>query len=850
MLAIPAAVDTIAYIICYYIIMHFDKGNTLATRKEFHTLAQTRPIFLDGSTGSELVKRGLPAGACPEQWVIENPDAIRDLHSKYAAAGCDIILACTFGANRIKLADHGLSHAVDEMNEQLVRISRPAVGKAWLFGDMSPTGRIVEPFGDLPFEEAVDVFRQQAAALLRGGVDGFMIETMLDIQEVRAALIAVRSLAPDIPVLTSLTYDKDGKTLTGGGPDSAIVTLQALGADAVGSNCSTGPEEMLRLAQTALPYSRVPVLAKPNAGVPEMVDGKVRYNLEPEAFASSLMKFVNAGARVVGGCCGTSPDHITEAISRIKALSPMPKLPDPANSLPAVSSARKVVSFASSTDPRPPMRVIGERINPTGKKAFQAELLSGDLAGVRRFADEQLASGADLLDVNLGLGGIDEVDFLRQAVTLLANANPLPLVIDSVNPDAMEAALRIYPGRALVNSVSGEQARIEKLLPIAAKYGAMLIVLPVAEGFIPNTPDERMAVTRDVMAEVAKHGYSADDVIVDGLAMTISSDPDAALSSLIFIRRLTEELGLRTMIGLSNISFGMPERSLINAHFLSMAAAAGLGAVIANPSVESLMSAKDAANALLGRRDGIGTFIALHGGKKDAPATAAAAPASSPADQAGQCILKGDIKKVAASVQSALDAGTPAEKLVDDYLVPAIVKAGDLFEKKEYYLPQLMLSGEAMRLAMEVAEPELEKARAGQATVGRGTIIFATVKGDVHDIGKNLVVLMLRNHGFTVIDLGKDVDPEEIIKEASKPEVRIVGLSALMTTTLAAMKESVAAIKAAGVKANIMVGGAAVTEGYAREIGANGFSTDAVSAVRLAEKLAADGSGGFIAEKN
>ncbi len=820
----------------------------MPTRKEFHALAAQRPIFLDGSTGSELVKRGLPAGACPEQWVIENPDAIRDLHSKYAAAGSDIILACTFGANRIKLADHGLSHAVDEMNEQLVRISRTAVGNAWLFGDMSPTGRIVEPFGDLPFEEAVDVFRQQAAALLRGGVDGFMIETMLDIQEARAALIAVRSLAPDIPVFTSLTYDKDGKTLTGGGPDSAIVTLQALGADAVGSNCSTGPEEMLKLAQAALPYSRVPVLAKPNAGVPEMVDGKVRYNLEPDAFATSLMKFVNAGARVVGGCCGTSPEHITEAINRVKALSPVPAMPSPDSSLPSISSARKVVSFAGKTDPRPPMRVIGERINPTGKKAFQAELLSGDLSGVRRFADDQLAAGADLLDVNLGLGGLDEADSLRQAVVLLANANPLPLVIDSVNPDAMEAALRIYPGRALVNSVSGEHARIEKLLPIAAKYGAMLIVLPVAEGFIPNTPDERVAVTKEVMAAVAKHGYSEDDVIVDGLAMTISSDPEAALNSIEFIRRLTEEHGLRSMIGLSNISFGMPERGLINAHFLSMAAAAGLGAVIANPSVESLMSAKDAANALLGRRDGIGNFIALHGGKKDAPAAAKEAPAASPADQAGLCILKGDVKKVASAVQAALEGGIAPDVLVEKHLVPAIVKAGDLFETKEYYLPQLMLAGEAMRLAMEVAEPALEKTREGKAPVGRGTIIFATVKGDVHDIGKNLVVLMLRNHGFTVVDLGKDVAPERIIKEAEKPEVRVVGLSALMTTTLAAMKDSVTAIKAAGVKAPIMVGGAAVTEGYAREIAADGFSTDAVSAVKLAEKLAADGNGKFIAE--
>ncbi|MDR3211511.1 MAG: homocysteine S-methyltransferase family protein [Planctomycetota bacterium] len=806
-------------------------------RQEFHSLAKRRPIILDGSTGTELVKRGLPAGACPEKWVLENPEAIRDLHQQYARAGSDFVLACTFGANRIKLADHGLAQATQEMNRDIVRLSRPVVGQTGILGDLSPTGQIIEPFGDFPFEEAVDVFREQATGLPAGGVDGFMIETMLDLQEARAALLAVRSLAPDLLVLVSLTYDQDGRTLTGTTPESAIVTLQSLGADAVGSNCSTGPREMLARVASALPYARVPILAKPNAGIPVLRDGQVEYPLSMEDFLAAMDKMAELGARVLGGCCGTTPEHIRQVAGRLKRENAY-ALPDPDQARPSLASARRVVHFSCPADPKPPLAVIGERINPTGKKAFQAELLAGDFSTLRRFAEEQTAAGADLLDVNLGLGGLDEAAALRQAVALLAPAIPTPLVLDSVNPAALEAGLRLYPGRALVNSVSGERERLERVLPLAAQYGAMLIVLPVGEGFIPDLPQERLAVTREIIKEATRYHYLPSDLLVDGLTMTVSSDPEAGAKTLAFLRLLEAE-GLRSVIGLSNVSFGMPERSLLNAAFLTMAAAANLGAVIANPSVESIMAAKAAINALLGRRDGINSFISLHAVKRPAPPAEphpAGKKTADPADLAAQAVLKGDIKTAAAAAQTALDQGLPAKTLVANHLVPAIMQAGDLFEKKEYFLPQLMLAGEAMRRALAVAEPFLARETEGGET-RRGVVVLATVKGDVHDIGKNLVALMLRNHGFEVVDLGKDVEAAAMVQMAKTKQAGVVGLSALMTTTLTAMRQAVRSLKEEVAGIRVIVGGAAVTPAYAEEIGADGYSPDAVGAVHLAEKF-------------
>ncbi len=807
-------------------------------RRNFHELAERRALILDGATGTELFKRGLPAGAAPEQWIMDHPDVIQALHREYIEAGSDIVLACTFGANRVKLRDHGLQDRVLDMNVALVRASRKVVPEGrMLFGDMSPTGMLIEPFGPFPFDEAVDVYREQATALLEGGVDGFMIETMMDIQEARAALVAVRELAPEVPVIAGLTYEKSGKTIGGTTPEIALVTLQALGADAVGCNCSTGPEEMLVLLEKMLPYARVPVFIKPNAGMPCLRDGRNHYDLSPRDFAEAVLRGVGMGARIVGGCCGTTPDHIRATRHQLDSHAGTIAPQERSRRL-AVTSSRSLADFSPVDDRAAPLMVIGERINPTGKKAFQAELLAGNLDRVLTFSEEQTEAGAGLLDVNLGLGGIDEAAMLRSAVAMLAPATPLPLVIDSVDPKAMHAALRLYPGRALVNSVSGEENRLKEILPLAAKYGAAIIVLPVGDGQIPETSADRMRLVDVILAEAAKHGLGEDDVLVDALAMTVSADPAAAIATLETLG-LCHRRGLATLLGLSNVSFGMPGRQWLNAAFLAMGMTQGLTAVIANPSAPLLMDMKASCDALLNRHDGSAAYIdrfAKTAGS--APEPEKKSEAATPIDLAARAILKGSVKQAAPLVRKAVEVGTPAGELVQQHLVPAIMKAGDLYEKGTYFLPQLMLAGEAMRRALEEIEPDLSRERAADAGTAKGRIVVATVAGDVHDIGKNLVTLMLRNHGYEVFDLGKDVPADAVIEAARTHNPHIIGLSALMTTTLAAMRDTIKAVREAGVtNAKFMVGGAAVTEHFAAEAGADGYSPDAVAAVKLAGDL-------------
>ncbi len=831
-------------------------------RTLFRQILRDRPLLLDGATGTELIKRGLPAGAPPEKWVFENPKVIQELHREYYAAGSDIVLACTFGLNRLKLLDHRLEDRVEELNQGLVEISRAVVptGK-FLFGDLSPTGQLVEPFGPLPFEECVDVYRQQAAALLKGGVDGFMIETMLDLQECRAALLAVREVAPDYPVLTGLTYEKHGKTIGGTTPEIAVLTLQALGADAVGCNCSFGPDEMLILLQAMLPYARVPLFIKPNAGMPKYQGGKSYYDLAADDFAQKVLKGMKLGARVVGGCCGTTPAHIASLKQAIDLSGPGIPAPENGAVRSAVCSSRSLADFSARDGQEAALRVIGERINPTGKKAFQAELLAGRLDRVLTFAEEQAEAGADLLDVNLGLGGIDEAAALRAAVAMLSASSPLPLVIDSVDPKAMEEALRIYPGRALVNSVSGENNRLKGILPLAAKYGAAIIVLPIAEGHIPATAAERLLIVARILGEAECYGFGNADVLVDGLAMTVSADPAAALTALETLRECRKR-GLATLLGLSNISFGMPERKWLNAVFLATAMREGLTGVIANPSAELLMDTKFSADLILNRHGGLDAYLERFSGNAVATgivgqrAAAASVPQKAtsggstaaeptPAEAAANAILKGREKNAAALARAAIASGIGAGELVNGYLVPAIVRAGEWFEKGKYFLPQLMLSGEAMRKALAELEPDLERERASAAkslgnVPGKGRIVMATVKGDVHDIGKNLVTLMLKNHGYEVFDLGKDIPAAAVAAAARERKADIVGLSALMTTTLKAMRETVAEIRASGLEVKVMVGGAAVTEHFAMEAGADGYAPDAVAAVKLAADLMAD----------
>ena len=800
------------------------------TRTRFHALIEQRLIQLDGATGTELVKRGMPAGVCPEAWVLEHPEALAAVQQAYAASGSDLVYAPTFGGNPLKLAEFHLEQQTGEINRQLAEISRRAVPGKLVFGDIAPTGQLVEPFGPLPFEKTVELYKEQVRGLIDGGVDGFAIETMMDLQEARAALIAVRELS-DLPAIVTLTFEPGGRTLTGVHPVSALVTLQALGADAFGCNCSTGPAEMAEVIRELKPYAAIPLVAKPNAGMPHLVDGTTVFDLAPDAFAKASVALIDAGANLLGGCCGTSPAHLAALHNEISSRRPLPVRQEKRGVVASPSSFRRLAQ-------EEPFAIIGERINPTGKKALQAELRAGKFELVREFAREQSAQGAALLDVNFGLSGIDETAMMRAGVAELVRIGSTPLCIDSTRPETVEAALRLYPGRALLNSISAEEERLNKVLPIAAKYGAMLILLPLTDDGIPESAAERIEVLDRILAEAARYGYTPADCAADALIMTISADRQVAAVSLDFIEYCSRQLKLNTVCGLSNVSFGLPARATVNLTFLGMAIGRGLNCAIANPSAPGIVDAVIASDALSGRDPQLDRYLAHHAvaasGETPRQTTPAPAPAAqSPEELLRDAVLRGKKEAVPAILDTLIAAGKAPGELVDGILIPAITEVGNRFERKEYFLPQLMQSAAAMQLAMEQLEPLL---RSGGADAAGPVFLLATVKGDIHDIGKNIVALLLKNHHFQVIDLGKDVPAETIVNAAIEHDAAFIGLSALMTTTMPQMKVVVDLARSRGVTAPVIVGGAAVDEAFADSIGAI-YAADAMATVRRATEL-------------
>jgi len=787
-------------------------------------------LVLDGATGTELQKRGMPLGVCPEQWVLDNPGVLVAIQKEYRDAGSDVVYTCTFGGNRIKLAEFGLGDKTREINQCLAELSRKAMGKDGLVaGDLAPTGQFIKPFGNVPFEDAVDVYKEQVRGLLDGGVDFFVIETMMDIQEARAALLAVKESC-DLAVCVSMTFDQAGKTLTGTDPVTALITLQALGADAVGCNCSTGPQDMLNIISAMRPYARIPLLAKPNAGLPKLIDGKTVFDMMPDKFGSFMLSFISQGVGLIGGCCGTSPEYIKQIRSQVTRMKPVP--PDPKRIF-AVNSARKTV-FAGSDRP---LVVIGERINPTGKQKMQEELKEGKTLEVKKFAQEQIEKGASILDVNVGMPGINERDTMIKIVEQLSAIAEAPLCLDSASPEVLEAALRMYPGRALINSISGEKSKLKKLLPLAAKYGAAFILLPLSEKGVPETAEERIQIIENVFAEAQKFGYQKHDFVVDGLVMTVSSDQKAAQETLKVISWCTNMFGCNTVVGLSNVSFGLPERGWINATFLAMAAGHGLTMVIANPSNDMLMRIKMASDVLTSRDPNSMRYIGFcWENKEEAERPRTHKRVLKPAEQLYDAVLMGDRDNIRTLLDAALREGLSASDAVEQRLIPAIMQVGILYEKKIYYLPQLIQSAETLKDAFEILEPLLAPGK--KSGRKKAIVVLATVKGDIHDIGKNIVALMLRNYGFTVHDLGKDVPAEEIIRKATETKADIVGLSALMTTTMVEMKQVIDHARKSNLGSRFMVGGAVVNEHYAKEIGADGYAKDAHAAVKLAESLA------------
>ncbi|MBE5881114.1 MAG: 5-methyltetrahydrofolate--homocysteine methyltransferase [Lachnospiraceae bacterium] len=806
------------------------------TKKDFLDLCDKRYIYLDGATGSNLQRKGLAAGECPETWILEHPQALVELQKAYVDAGTNILYAPTFTANRIKLAEYGMQDRVDEINRRLVSLSKQAAGdKAYVAGDITMTGQQLAPMGTLDFEELIDIYKEQIQALVDGGADLLVIETMMSLQEARAALIAAKETS-ELPVMVTLTFESDGKTLFGSDPATAMVVLQSLGASAVGVNCSTGPEEMAEVVRVMKSVAKVPVIAKPNAGLPALdADGNTIYEMDPEQFGEAMKMIAKAGSTIMGGCCGTTPEHIAALVSGTKDLfDDCGKLTGEKVHLRHLASERQTLSFGLDDK----FILIGERINPTGKKKFQESIRNGDFSMVEEFVSQQEAGGAQVLDINMGMSGIDEKATLLQVMEDVALLTKLPLCIDSSYVDVQESALRRYPGRALINSVSLETEKFEKLLPLAKKYGAMFILLPLSDEGLPKSLSEKKEIIHKIMDRALSLGLTKEDIIVDGLVTTVGANPNAALETLETIR-YCKQLGLATVCGLSNISFGLPERGYINATFLTMAIANGLTMAIANPNQELLTSCMLASDLLLAKEGADLRYITTMNARKEALDGAVGANVEVKAsltaqEKVYQAVLKGNKKQILTLVQQCLDDGIEPKTLLDETLLKAINEVGDLFDKGKYFLPQLIAGAESMKMAVEYLEPMLLK---DNDSSPKATIVLATVEGDIHDIGKNLVVLMLKNYGFRVIDLGKDVSADKIIETAVAEKADLVGLSALMTTTMQQMRTVIDEARKQNQHMKFMVGGAVITQEYADEIGADGYAKDAAEAVRVATRL-------------
>lgn len=860
--------------------MHWHSGGIML-REEFKALIESKIVLLDGATGSNLLAAGMPKGVCPEKWILEHPEVLVELQKSYIQAGTDILYTPTFTGNRIKLGEYGLADKIQAMNHALAGLSKQAIKEAaadrpvYIAGDLTMTGEQLYPVGTLKFEELVEVYKEQVGYLVEAGVDLFVVETMMSINECRAAVLAVKETC-DLPVMVTLTFKEDMRTFYGTDPVTALITLQSMGVDAVGANCSTGPDRMIEMIRQMKEYATVPIICKPNAGLPKLVDGKTVYDMGATQFAEEMKRIVEAGASIVGGCCGTTPEYIRLLAETVKSL---PRHEIRTGKIRALTTERstKMISLDSK------FMVVGERINPTGKKALQAELRDGEVDLVAEMACEQMEQGADILDVNMGMNGIDEKEMMCKSVYEIMMSVDAPLSIDSSHIDVIEAALRIYPGRALINSICLEEEKIKRLLPIAKKYGAMFILLPLSGAGLPKDWEEKRQILHTIMDEAFAIGLTKEDIVVDGLVATVGANKKAALEAIETIRYCKEELGVATICGLSNISFGMPDRPFVNSAFLACAISAGLTMAIANPAQDLLMNIAFATDLLMNKEEADTRYIERVTGHQvvvttkekmaelaagqnmgsGASSTASGTRSVTGGFTAGakaehgdgsetlagetsetehvlakepvyQAVLKGNRKHILELVEVELKNGRSPQQVINTLLIPAITEVGDLFEKQVYFLPQLISSAEAMRTAIDYLEPMLEVNQSGEKL---GTIVIATVAGDIHDIGKNLVALMLKNYGFDVTDLGKDVPSEKIIEVAREKDADIIALSALMTTTMVEMKTVVDLVREANLRAKVIIGGAVITPSYASEIEADGYSKDANEAVVLVKRL-------------
>ncbi len=791
------------------------------------------PIVFDGAMGTMLQRLGLKPGGCPDELSLTNPGLLKKVHSSYVEAGADVVTTNTFGGNRVKLAEYNLETKLAEINAAAAKLARASAGKRFVAGGIGPTGKFVEPVGDLPFDAAVEIFAEQAMSLKKGGVDLIIIETMMDIKEMKAAIIGARTTA--LPVVATMTFDETLRTVLGTPPESFAIMATGLGVAAIGANCSLGIEGILKAVIAMSAVTDVPLIAQPNAGIPVLRGKETVFPASPEDMTSVVPKLIATGVRILGGCCGTTPEHIKKMGRVFKSKKPV-KRKTPV-SFTALSGRTSFTLFGGGL---PPV-VIGERINPTGKKTLAEELKDAKTSAVRNFARQQEASGAHALDVNVGVPGIDEPSSMRRAVFAVNENSKLPAVIDSSSPEAIIAGLKSVDGRPLINSISGEEKKLSSILPLASEYGAAVLALTLDDKGIPDSAEGRFKVAERVLKRALKAGLRREDVVFDCLAMTVSAAPESAIQTLKAIRLIKERLGCATVLGVSNISFGLPEREVINANFLSMALAAGLDAAIINPNNKAIMDAYHSSIVLLNKDPRAERYIKRHqattaGADASAaqPVAAAAPTGEKPlAERISSAIVEGDEENIVSLVEAALKEGWDPIRISNDALIPGLTEVGKLFACNKYYLPQVMLSADTMKRAFT----RLKKELSGAKGPSRGKVLLATVEGDIHDIGKNIVSTLLENHGFEVIDLGKNVPSDKIVAEAKKNKVDVVGLSALMTTTVMEMDNVIKRLNAAGIKAMTIVGGAVVTEEFSKKIGASAYGGDALSAIEKIKRM-------------
>jgi len=794
-------------------------------KETFRQKVNSKILVLDGVFGS-LLQSHLSPGACIDMVNLESPDLIAGICSDYVNAGADIISTNTFGANRIKLNEFGFGDKIKEINHTAAQIANKSCPNKWVAGVIGPTGKLVEPLGPLTFDETYQTFKEQAVALANGGVDLFLLETFSDLREIKIAVMAIKENT-DLPILAAMTFGEDYLTFTGTNPETAANVLVSLGVDAVGVNCSTGPEPMLEVVGRYLQTTDIPIFVEPNAGLPRLQKGKATYQISPQAMAEFGSKFIDIGVNIFGTCCGSTPEYTAQLHSSLKGRKPVTRKSD---QLLRLSSRAKTVAAGQGL----PFCIIGERINPTNRDDLIQALKDSSFGMLQKEAQNQEREGAHLIDINIGTPGIDEIATMEKAVQNIENVVTSPLVFDSSSSAVIEAGLRMCSGKPLINSVYGSPQSMDEIIPLAARYGAGLLCLAVGEKGIPKTAEERVRILETIIDRAQKAGIPRNHLICDGLTLTVSAQQNRAEETLKTIRMIKEKLQLPTVLGVSNISYGLPERSLVNAIFLGMAMSAGLDAAIMNPGDSKMMETVRAASVLTVRDKDSREFVKGFTSKRKKKKEADKPPVIPEQDQQiMQAVIDGNRDEIERLVQDALDSKVSPSCINNDMLVPAIQEVGKQYDRKDIFLPQMILAAETMQRAFSILEPYFQK---GDVHT-KGTVLICTVQGDVHDIGKNIVGLFMKNQGFHVLDLGKDVSSEVIVKEAKNKKADMVGLSALMTTTMGEMPKVIQALKDSGSPAKVLVGGAVVTKQFAKEIGADGYAKDGVSAAEMAVQL-------------